>query len=224
MSKNNNKDSGNESWNRVDPAGASDGDIQRVHDELVHDKETPRHGFSPIPIFLVLLISGLIVFSGIYVVWRSDDFDQLGYDESRRRFAWDAEAGPAVPRDPLVVGQRLYTQNCSACHGAEGQGVPGAFPPLDGTSWVVGSEDRLIRVVMSGLMGPIEVKGNQYNGVMPPFGHMNDDQLAAVLSYIRQAWSNEAPAVTPEQVGQVRRQVGQRGPWQAVELLQEFPD
>lgn len=212
----------NEPWKSIDRSAASDGDIQRVHEELVHEKESPREGFSPIPIFLVFLISGLIVFSGIYMVWRSDDFDQMGFDESRRRFAWESEETHAEPVDPLVqAGQAIY-QQCAACHQQNGQGLPGAFPPLDGTRWVNGSKERLIRVVMHGLTGPIEVKGNQFNGVMPNLG-LQDEDLAAVLSYVRQEWSNDAEPVSVEEVAQVRQETGSRGPWAADELLQQFP-
>ncbi len=226
MSKNN-KGSGNrgrnEPWNRIDPSAASDGDIQRVHDELVHEKESPREGFSPVPIFLVFLISSLIVFSGIYMVWRSDDFDQMGYDESRRRFAWAEADGPGVVIDPLVrQGQIVYGNNCAACHQQSGQGLPGAFPPLDGTRWVVGSEDRLIRTLLHGLMGPIEVKGSPYNGVMPALP-LDDSQIAAVLTYIRQAWTNDAGPISVQDVAQVRQDVGPRAPWDSAELLAQFP-
>ncbi len=209
-------------WNSVEAAGASDGDIQRVHDELVHNKESPREGFSPIPIFLVFLLSFLIVFSGIYMVSRSDDFDQLGFNESRRRFAWAEDAAPAEQVDPVVrAGQAVYTQ-CAACHQQNGQGLPGAFPPLDGTRWVQGSKERLIRVVMNGLMGSIEVQGTTYNGVMPNLG-LSDDDIASVLTYIRQAWSNDAGPVTVEEVAAVRAEVGQRSPWSPEELLAAFP-
>lgn len=214
----------NEPWNKVDPSAASDGDIQRVHDELAHQKESPAEGFSLIPILLVFAISALIVFSGIYMVWRSDDFDQMGYDESRRTFAW-ADTGPVgPPLDPAIqLGQRIYNQ-CAACHQTTGLGLPGVFPPLDGAIWVVGNEDRLIRLVSHGLMGPIEVKGNTYNGVMPAFPQLSDEEMAGVLTYIRQAWSNAAPAISAAEVQQVRADVGARpGPWSPEELVQEFP-
>jgi mono/diheme cytochrome c family protein len=224
MSKNNNQGSDHESWNRVDPAAASDGDIQRTHDELVHDKESPSHGFSPVPIFLVMLISALVVFCAIYMVWRSDDFDMLGYDETRRRFEWFAADGAAALAPGPQIGQRLFNQNCVACHQQTGQGLPGVFPPLDNTRWVTGSEERLIRLVLHGMVGPIEVRGNQYNGVMPAFGQqMNDEQMAGVLTFIRQAWTNEASAISADEVARVRAQTGARGPWEARELLQQFP-
>lgn len=212
----------NERWNRIDPSAASDGDIQRVHDELLHQKESPREGFSPVPIFLVFLLSALIVSTAIYTVWRSDDFDQMGYDESRRRLAWVAHEGETEVIDPLIqVGQRVYTQ-CAACHQQNGQGLPGAFPPLDGTRWVVGSEERLIRVVMHGMTGPIEVKGTIYNGVMPNLG-LGDEEIAGVVSFIRQAWSNDADPIAAQDVVRVRQEVGSRTPWSSTELLEQFP-
>ena len=225
MSKNNKQGSGKEKWNRVDPVGASDGDIQRVHDELVREKESPRRGFSPIPIFLVFLISGLIVFGGIYMVHRSDDFDQLGFDETRRRFGWEDTGGTAVAAlTPVQMGERVFNQNCVACHQKEGQGIPGAFPPLDGTRWVSGREERLVGIVLNGLMGPIEVKGAQFNSVMAPLGHLSDEDVAHVLTFVRQAWSNESPAVEPETVTSVRADIGARGFWTVEELEAKWPE
>lgn len=210
-------------WNPIDPAAVSDGDIQRTHEELVSQKEAPREGFSPVPIFLVFLTSLLIVSSSIYMVKYSGDFNQLGYDEGHRDLPW-VDSGPAAPAmDPvLVAGQKTFAQ-CAACHQQNGQGLPGAFPPLDGSRWVTGSEERLIRIVSHGLMGPIDVKGQTYNGVMPPFAQLGDEDLAAVLTYIRQAWSNDAPPVTAARVAEVQAAVGSHGPWTAEALLAEFP-
>lgn len=225
MSKNNKQGSGKEKWNRIDPAGASDGDIQRVHDELVRDKESPKLGFSPVPIFLVFLISGLIVFCGIYMVWRSDDFDQLGFDETRRRFGWEETGETATAAlTPIQMGERVFNQNCVACHQKEGQGIPGAFPPLDDTRWVHGPEERLIGIVLNGLTGAIEVKGTEYNGMMPPLGHLSDEDVAHVLTFVRQAWTNESPAVEVEAVTSLRASTGSRGPWTAAELETSFPE
>jgi mono/diheme cytochrome c family protein len=94
---------------------------------------------------------------------------------------------------------------CSACHQANGQGVPGAFPPLAGSEWVNGKGDIPIAIVLHGLQGPITVKGQKYNGVMAPWGTtFNDDQIAAVVTYIRSQWGNKAPAVTKADVARVR--------------------
>jgi hypothetical protein len=74
------------------------------------------------------------------------------------------------------------------------------------------------------MVGPIEVAGVPYNGVMPGFANLSDEELAAVLTYIRQAWSNDAPAISPAAVAEVRSDVGPRpAPWNSVELLEDYP-
>ena len=99
--------------------------------------------------------------------------------------------------DPLKRGQRLFTVNCSACHQSTGEGVSGQFPPLAGSEWVVGDYGRFVRILLHGLQGPIEVRGETYNGNMPAFGNKFDDsQLSLVLSYIRQAWENTAAPIS----------------------------
>lgn len=102
------------------------------------------------------------------------------------------------------TGAEVYA-TCSACHQANGQGVPGAFPPLAGSEWVTGKADIPIAIVLHGLQGQITVKGQKYNGVMAPWGTtFNDDQVAAVVTYIRSQWGNKAPAVTKADVARVR--------------------
>ncbi|HEV7350927.1 PVC-type heme-binding CxxCH protein [Telluribacter sp.] len=107
-------------------------------------------------------------------------------------------------------GKEIYARDgfCMTCHQADGNGLSASgFPPLAGTQWVVGNEDRLIKVVLKGLLGPIEVKDKKYAGQVPmtPFGSMlNDEEVAAVLTYVRNSFGNKAPAVTPEKVKQVR--------------------
>src|SRR5690625_486257 len=211
-------------WNLIDRSGASDADIQRVHEEIVNEKESPREGYSPITILLVFLISGLTVFSAIYIVHRSDDFDPMGFNEVRRRFDWAELEGTEQPAvDPVLkAGEAVYAQ-CSACHQADGQGLPGAFPPLDGTEWVAGNKGRLISVVMYGMMGPVEVKGQTYNGMMPNL-NLDDDQIASVLTYVRQSWSNDYDAVSVDEVASIRSRFGQRSFWSPEELMQEFPE
>jgi mono/diheme cytochrome c family protein len=100
--------------------------------------------------------------------------------------AW-AQGGPA-----------LYGQYCASCHQANGQGVPGSFPPLAGhIQEILAQKDGrayLIDVVLFGLQGQIRVKGQSYNGNMPPWGpQLKDDQVAAILNYLAQAFGNKPP-------------------------------
>ncbi|MER3451886.1 MAG: cytochrome C biogenesis protein CcsB [Thermus sp.] len=90
-------------------------------------------------------------------------------------------------------GAKLYAQ-CAGCHQANGQGLPGAFPPLAGhVSEILnakGGREYLIMVLLNGLSGPIEVKGMKYNGAMPAFGGLKDEEIAALLNHIATAWGD----------------------------------
>jgi mono/diheme cytochrome c family protein len=98
-------------------------------------------------------------------------------------------AAPA-PQKAAADGGSLYQQQCSACHQPDGRGVQGNFPPLaENPDLFV---DRLfpVHVALNGLQGEIAVKGAKYQGVMPPFGHLSDEQIAAIVNYVRGAWGN----------------------------------
>jgi mono/diheme cytochrome c family protein len=116
-------------------------------------------------------------------------------------------------------GLAVYNRTCIACHGPEGKGVPGAFPPLDGSSWALGDPTIPARILLLGLAGPIEVSGQKYENIMPPHNDLKDSEIADVLTYVRQAWSNDAPAVSTEIIQQTRTKFASRGkPWTAAEL------
>ena len=102
-------------------------------------------------------------------------------------------------------GKRTYLQNCSMCHQAEGQGMQGVFPPLVESEWVNGDTKKLISVVLNGLQGEVTVKGVKYNGVMPPQSHLTDEQLADVITYIRNSWNNKGAAVSADEIKAGRR-------------------
>ena len=124
--------------------------------------------------------------------------------------------------DPEVHarGEAVYAQTCIACHGVDGKGVPGAFPPIDGSDWLTGDAGLPIKVVLHGLQGPIEVNGQKFNTVMAPLGaQLNDRQVADVLTYVRQRWSNDAAPVAEEEVARVRAVTASRSqPFTAPEL------
>ena len=130
---------------------------------------------------------------------------------------------------PLLFAQdggQLYTLYCSACHGSDGLGATGgAFPPLAESSWVDGDPDRAIKIVLNGLNGPVEVSGKTYNLEMPPQGAMlQDDQIAAILTFVRSSWGNQAPAITSAQVKATRAaNIARKTSWTAEEILKLHP-
>jgi uncharacterized protein len=127
-------------------------------------------------------------------------------------------------------GKAVYMTTCLACHQITGAGIPGAFPPFDGSEWVTGDTKRLVALVLKGYTGPITVKGQQYNNVLiavdTQFPQLKDNaKLADVLNYIRTAWSNKADAaITPEFIQKVRDEFKDRtAPWNAADIEKAFP-
>jgi len=119
-------------------------------------------------------------------------------------------------------GAEIYTQYCATCHQAQGGGVPDQFPPLRNSIWVLGDESRLIRTVLHGVQGPMESSGKQYNEVMPGHAFLEDQDVAALLTYVRNAFGNTAKPVHEAEVRLVRDGDARTTPWEAAELEQRI--
>lgn len=113
-------------------------------------------------------------------------------------------SGMDMDPETMKRGETLYRTHCSACHRANGEGFAGMYPPLAGTDWVTGDKSRLIAIALNGMQGPIEVNGISYNQVMIPHSFLNDQQLADVLTYIRNSFGNRAGTVHPSEVKKLR--------------------
>lgn len=156
-------------------------------------------------------------------VWRTALADgKLNFGGSEKQRAYVSKiAGSGPVREH--AGKAVYDALCLNCHQPGGVGLPGVYPPLAGSEWMVGDKDVLIKITLHGLMGPIEVKGNQYGVTtpvpMPPMG-LEDQQVADVLSYLRRAeFGNEASAVTADDVAKVRAANSGRTAFWTVEEL-----
>lgn len=117
-------------------------------------------------------------------------------------------------------GAKVYSTTCAACHQPVGTGLAEKYPPLAGSEIVAGDEERLIRIVLHGLRGEIEVQGEMFNGDMPGWGpSLSNVQIASVLTYVRSSWGNAAAPITPARVAQVRNATTVRKqPWTMLEL------
>lgn len=93
---------------------------------------------------------------------------------------------------------------CQACHQADGNGVPRLNPPLTGTVYVTGNKTRLIDIVLNGLTDPLEINGEEYNNPMAAHSFLTDQQIADVLTYIRNSFGNKAGVVTAAEVKKQR--------------------
>jgi mono/diheme cytochrome c family protein len=130
------------------------------------------------------------------------------------------------------LGAEVFVRDghCATCHQANGAGLDPIYPPLAGSPWITGSEERLIKLTLHGLWGPIEVKGKIYDpskGIPPmtPFNALlNDQELAGILTYVRNSWGNKAGAIQPATVKKVRAATKDRSIfWKPEELLKDHP-
>ncbi|MBA4150381.1 MAG: cytochrome c [Verrucomicrobia bacterium] len=117
-----------------------------------------------------------------------------------------AVAAVHISKSQMDDGKRVYAKNCVACHQANGEGIPGLFPPLGPSDYLMADKERSIRILIQGQMGEIVVNGKHYNGAMPPIP-IKDEQMANVLTYIRNSWGNTGAPVTIEEVRKVREEL-----------------
>ena len=162
-----------------------------------------------VPIWLICLTVLLLCVGGLYF----DDHGGWFHPQVYGPYNSYAELElyqPHLGYDPFAQGKIVYGKTCVACHQANGMGAPGQFPPLAGSEWVNEAEPgRIIRAVLNGLQGPITCKGQTFNNVMVPWNSLSDEDIAAVITYVRgnKDWGNTASAVTPERVGAVRAKI-----------------
>ena len=202
--------------------GPSDGRLVEVHSQLSRDKDEPAEGFSLTPIFIVFLFCGFGFWAGLYLTQNSGNFAPSAFDLNAPKAS--LAGGPVAFEPDAAKGEKLFLANCAACHQATGLGVPGAFPPLVKSVWVTGSEDRLVKAILAGLAGEIEVNGVKYNGNMPNIGAgLKDAQIAHIATYVRQAWGNVAEPVMDTKVTEVRKAIGNRAQYSPADLLKEHP-
>jgi mono/diheme cytochrome c family protein len=202
--------------------GPSDGRLVEVHSQLSRDKDEPAEGFSLTPIFIVFLFCGFGFWAGVYLTNNAGGFSASAFDLDAPKVV--VGGAPAAFEPDVAKGEQLFLANCAACHQATGLGVPGAFPPLAKSAWVAGSEDRVIKAILAGLAGEIEVNGVKYNGNMPNIGAgLKDAQVANIATYVRQAWGNTAEPVMDTKVAEVRKAIGNRAQYNPADLLKEHP-
>jgi mono/diheme cytochrome c family protein len=183
------------------------------------DAAEPRAGSRAVPVWLLVLLFVLLYWGMVYFDQHSGWFSAdvyVPYHSAEELALYQPPTGGL----DLLHGKAVYENICGLCHNTDGTGKPGQAPPFVGSDWVAGDPKRMIRIPLAGLAGPVQVAGQTYNLSMPAMGAaLSDEDLAAVLSYIRQSWGNKAPVITPEQVKAVRTQVGNRTqPWTAEQL------
>ncbi len=104
-------------------------------------------------------------------------------------------------------GKKVYEQYCLSCHQVDGSGVPRMNPPLRKTTWVTGDKRRLISIILKGMDEPLEIDGEVFYNVMAPHDFLKDQEIADVLSYVRNSFGNKASLVSVAEVKSVRAEI-----------------
>ncbi len=176
---------------------------------MKHDKSNsqlrelpdPDENPNPLPWYIIMVMGALFMWGLFYI---SNSYMGANSFEGDNRSVEVVNAG-GVQAMPVIDGGEIFQGKCVACHQANGGGVPGVFPPLAGSEWVLGAPERLAHIPLHGIQGKLTVKGTAYNGMMPVFGELlTDGEIAAVLTYVRSQWGNKAGPVTEEMVKKVR--------------------
>jgi len=181
----------------------------------------PQAARRVVPIWLVIVFVGLVFWAMVYFDQRSGWANPqvyLPYHSYDELVLYQ----PPGAGDALARGKKNFEANCALCHNTDGTGKPNQAPPFVGSDWVLGPPNRMIRIPAYGLSGPIPINGKVWSEApaMAAMGAaLSDEDLAAVLTYVRQSWGNKASEITPQQVRAVRAEVGNRTqPWTADEL------
>ena len=197
----------------------------------------PTCGDAPLPGWLFPLACVVLFAAGMYLGLFNGGFRGDVYNERESssallfpevKIAGAAATGEAatdvVVQSPAVLGKKFYMNppaSCVTCHQPTGKGIPGQFPPLAGSEFVMGGSKRLTMILLKGLQGPVKVQGAAFNGAMPTWEKiLTDKQIASILTFVRQEWGNKAGEITPDQVAAARKEFSDRAePWTEADIL-----
>jgi mono/diheme cytochrome c family protein len=178
----------------------------------------PYEGNRPVPWLVLILVGAAFIWSLAYI-GITHQAVPAAYGDRRGAADFAAASGSA---DGVVDGAQIYATQCLACHQASGAGLAGVFPPLGDSEWVSGKAALPIQIVLHGVTGELDVNGTTYNGLMPTFKDKLDDaEIAAVLTYVRQSFGNAADEVDAAEVAAQREATAARtSPWNGHAELQ----
>jgi mono/diheme cytochrome c family protein len=188
-------------------------------------EDPPSAGSDPTPVALLVALILLLLWGMSYLDGHGGGFLATVYWPYNDRTQVQRDQPPSEGDEVYRLGKMVYETkaNCMVCHQANGLGLPNQFPPLAGSEWVLAKEPgRIIRIVLDGLQGPITVSGKEFGqATMVPWKeNLTDEDIAAVLTYVRKTWGNNAPEVTSERVKAVRAKEASRSTsWTPDELL-----
>ena len=194
--------------------------VSRLHAAAAREAAEPAAQQVPISLWAIVAVAVVGISAGGFFSGAIDKRDPVPPAGSN--------GGPGLTdlelHEPLnwIEGGRVKYSQCAACHGANGEGQPGLYPPLKGAEFVINGDKRIVAVLLHGVSGPLTVDGKAYNNVMPKLGgaaSMPDKDLAQLLSYVRNAWGNKASVIYEDQIKALKTEIGDRpGPFNEADL------
>jgi mono/diheme cytochrome c family protein len=213
-------------------------DVTEVHAAVKREHAEPTAEVTPMPLWLTALCGVAVAWAGFYFGVFNGGLSSNIYNEYESSpgnipmLALPQKEGvsDAISLTLAQQGKSVYGQ-CVGCHGGTGLGVPGQFPPLAGSPFVIKGEKRIVAILLKGLTGPLTVEGKQFNNAMPPWeAALTPRKIAAVASFVRQEWGNKAGEISEAKVVAAKKEFASKaGSWTEAELLQipedaVFPD
>ena len=209
-----------EVFNTPGPGAVDDGkpNVFSAHAAAAREKaDFPLTRDNTFPLLALIPIIGVVLAAGSFLGANVAFGPNVkGYDYALTPPDGEASAGADVdpysdPKVWIAMGKGEYSTVCASCHQASGDGVPGLYPPLRNSEYVVHGEQRVIAILLHGLVGPLQVNGKSYNGAMPAQGAVkNNKQIAQIASYIRNEWGNTSNVIYDDQVAEIRKQLSTR--------------
>jgi len=185
----------------------NDDDMVEVHSELNREKHPPTQGFLIAPLIFVFMFGCLIFVCSIQLAHSTNGF-QIHPPQEIVELS-DEELETQRLEKKYDSGKKIFAMRCASCHQPNGLGIATQYPPLAGSEWVSADPDLIIKVILKGLKGEILVKGEKY-GTSPAVNmaavEINDNEIAKVSTYVRQAWGNDYSEVKEDQVARVREE------------------
>ena len=203
----------------------SDEEMVQVHSKLNVEKHPPTKGFLSAPLIFVFVFGCLIFVCSIQLAHSTNQF-QLHPPTDVVELTDEEKEALRIERK-LESGEKIFALRCASCHQGNGLGIPGQYPPLDGSKWATSDPALISYIILNGLKGEIVVKGEVYGtsaAVNMAAVPISDREIANVTTYVRQAWGNNSTEISTDEVAQFRQDTrAKQEQWTGDELVELFP-
>ena len=215
-----------QSSEEIRATGMKDVELVDEHVRLNNIKHEPTKGFLQAPLIFVFVFGCLIFVCSIQLAHTTNDF-QLHPPKEIVELTPEEKEALRLERK-ISSGEKVFAVRCASCHQANGLGIAGQYPPLDGSNWVTSDPGIISNIILKGLKGEIVVKGETYGtsaAVNMAAVAISDREIANVVTYVRQAWGNNAEEIFEDEVASIRSESAeQQDQWTGDQIISMYPE